>query len=93
MRKRHRPEEAVLKVREAETELAKGIEAEEVCRKLAISPATLTRWRHQYGGLSTPEVKRLRELEKENQRLKKAVAELILDKTVLQETVKHLGKA
>ena len=92
MKKRHRAEEVVLKVREAETEMAKGVPVEEICRKLDISLATLTRWRHQYGGLSTPEAKRLRELEKENDRLKRAVADLTLDKTILKETIKYLGK-
>lgn len=92
MKKRHRAEEVVVKVREAETDLANGVPVDEVCRKLDVSPATLTRWRHQYGGLSTPEAKRIRELEKENDRLKKAVADLTLDKTVLKETIKHLGK-
>lgn len=66
MKKRHKPEEVVAKVREAEVEMGKGVPVDEVCRKLGISEATLFRWRHQYGGLSTPEAKRLRALEREN---------------------------
>ena len=70
MKKRHTPEEVVVKVREAEFEMGKGVPVDEVCRKLGISEATLFRWRHRYGGLSTPEAKRLKGLERENRDLK-----------------------
>ena len=92
MKKRHKPEEVVAKVREAEVEMGKGIPADEVCRKLGISEATLFRWRHRYGGLSTPEAKRLRGLERENRDLKEMLAESELAKRVLQVALKHLGK-
>ena len=93
MKKRHKPEEVVAKVREAEVEMGRGVSADEVCRKLGISEATLFRWRHQYGGLSTPEAKRLRALEQENRDLKEMLAESELAKRVLQVALKHLGKA
>ena len=93
MKKRHKPEEVVAKVREAEVEMGKGVPVDEVCRKLGISEATLFRWRHQYGGLSTPEAKRLRALERENRDLKEMLAESELAKRVLQVALKHLGKA
>ncbi len=88
MKKRYKAEEIVVKVREAEAHLAQGLPVEEVCRTLGISTATLVRWRQQYAGLSTDEAKRLRTLEKENTRLRKTVADLALDKTILQETLK-----
>jgi len=93
VKKRHKPEEVVAKVREAEAELGRGVPVEEVCRKLEISDATLFRWRHQYAGMSTPEAKRLKALEHENAELKHIVAELELDKRILKTALKHLGKA
>lgn len=92
MKKRRPAEEIVALVREAETEMAKGIGVEEVCRKLNVAPATLVRWRHRYGGLSTPEAKRLKELERENAQLHKLVARAELEKQILREALKHLGK-
>lgn len=92
MKKRQPVEEMVRIVREAEAQLAQGKPVEEVCRTLALSESTLVRWRQKYGGLSTPEAKRLRELEKENGELKHIVAELELDRRILKATVKHLGK-
>ena len=93
MKKKHKAEEVVAMVRDAEVELGKGVPVEEVCRKLDISPPTLFRWRHKYGGLSTPEAKRLKVLEKENKDLKEMLAESELAKRVLQTAMKHLGKA
>lgn len=92
MKKRRPAEEIVAMVREAENDLAKGTPVEEVCRKLNVSPATLVRWRHRYGGLSTPEAKRLKELERENGQLKKLVAQSELEKQVMREVIKRLGK-
>jgi len=92
VKKRQPAEEIVRVVREAEILLAQGIPVDEVCRKLAISESTLVRWRHRYGGLSTPEAKRLKELERENGDLKQIVAELELDRRLLKAAVKHLGK-
>jgi len=93
MKKRQPVEEMVRMVREAEALLAQGKPVEEVCRQLGLTESTLVRWRHKYGGLSTPEAKRLKELEKENTDLKHIVADLELAKRVLQEAVKRLGKA
>jgi transposase-like protein len=93
VKKKHKAEEVVAMVRDAEVELGKGVPVEEVCRKLDISQPTLFRWRHKYGGLSTPEAKRLRSLERENRDLKEMLAESELAKRVLQTALKHLGKA
>lgn len=93
MKKRQPIEEMVRMVREAEVLLAQGKPIEEACRQLGLTESTLVRWRHKYGGLSTPEAKRLRELEKENTDLKHIVADLELAKRMLQEAVKRLGKA
>jgi putative transposase len=93
VKKRQAAEEIVRLVREAEALLAQGKPVEEACRQLGISESTLVRWRHRYGGLSTPEAKRLRELERENGELKHIVADLELAKRFLQEAVKRLGKA
>ena len=88
-RKRYTSEQIIHKLREAEVELAAaGKSVPTGCRKLAISEQTYYRWRKQYGGLRTNQAKRLKELERENSRLKKLVAELNLDKAILQETVR-----
>jgi len=92
VKKRFKAEEKVAKVREAETEMGRGVPVEEVCRKMEISEATLFRWRHQFGGMTTPEAKRLKALEHENAELKHIVAELELDKRILKVALKHLGK-
>lgn len=93
MKKRQPVEEMVRIVREAEALLAQGKPVDEVCRQLAISDSTLVRWRQKFGGLSLPEAKRLKELERENGELKHIVADLELGKRFLQEAVKRLGKA
>jgi transposase-like protein len=93
VKKRHAVEEMVRLVREAEALLAQGKPVEEVCRQLGLTESTLVRWRHRYGGLSTPEAKELRRLQRENTDLKGIVAELELARRVLQEAVKRLGKA
>jgi len=85
MGKRHSPEQIVRKLRQAEAKLAAGASIPEAARELGISEATLHRWRNQYGGMSTSEAKRLKELEKENARLKKLVAEQALDIDILKE--------
>ena len=84
-RKIHTPEEIIKKLREAAPLLAGGQSVEEVCRKLEVSPPTCHRWRQEYGGAKEETVKRLKELEKENGRLKKLVADLSLDKAILKE--------
>ncbi len=86
--KRHDAEQIIGMLRQAEVDLGGGMTVGQVCQKLAISEQTFHRWRNQYGGLKADEGKRLRELEIENTRLKKLVAELLLDKQMLQETVR-----
>ena len=73
--KRHSAEQIVGKLREAEVELARGATVKDACRKLAITEHTYYRWRREYGGLKLNQAKRLKQLEKENARLKKIVAE------------------
>ena len=84
-RKRHTPEEIIKKLREAATLLAGGQGVEEVCKRLEVSPPTYHRWKEQYGGAREQTVKRLRELEKENGRLKRIVADMALDNAMLKE--------
>ena len=84
-RKKHTPEQIIRKLREAEAELANGGTAEAVCKKLEITPATYYRWQKEYGGAKLDTVKRLKELEQENQRLKKLVANQALDIAMLKE--------
>ena len=85
MRKRHSPEQIIRKLRQAEGKLASGSTMPEVARELDISEATFHRWRNRYDGMSTSETKRLKELEKENARLKKLLAEKELDIDILKE--------
>jgi transposase-like protein len=87
MRTRHTPEQVIAKLRQAEADLAGGLSIAHVCQKLGVSEQTLHRWRNQYGGLKSDEAKRLKELEAENARLKRLVAELALDKQMLQEAL------
>ena len=84
-RHRHTPEQAVRKVREGERLLNDGKDLAEVLRMLEISEATWNRWRSQYGGMKASEAKRLRELEAENARLKRLVANQALDIDMLKE--------
>jgi putative transposase len=86
-RKRHSPEQVVRKLREAEAALSAGKSVEEVCKGLGVSPQTYFRWKREYGGAKADEVKRLKELEKENARLKEIVADLELDKKILKEAL------
>ena len=85
MKKRHTAEQIVAKLREAEVELAKGKPVAEVVRKLGITEQTYYRWRKEFGGLKVEQAKRMKELEKENARLKRLVAELSLEKQVLKD--------
>lgn len=84
-RQRHTPEQVVRKLREGERLLNAGKDLAEVLRTLGIAESTWNRWRNQYGGMKADEAKRLRELEKENGRLKKLLAEAELDKAMLKE--------
>ena len=85
---RHSPEQIIRKLREADAELAKGVAIPEVCKALGIAEATYHRWRSQFGGIKADEMKRLKELEKENARLKALVADLALDKAILKEAAR-----
>ena len=85
MAKGYSPEQIVCKLRDAEGKLAGGAKIPEVARQMGISEATFHRWRNQYGGMSASEAKRLKELERENARLKKLVAEQALDIDMLKE--------
>ena len=87
MKKRHTAEQIVAKLREAEVELAKGHKVPEVARKLGISEHSYYRWRKEYGGLRTDQARRFKELERENGRLKKLVADLSLDNAILKEVL------
>lgn len=86
-RKKHTPEQIIKKLREADAMLAAGKSIGQVCQSLEISEQTFHRWRNQYGGMKAEEAKRLKELEQENARLKKLVADLTLDKEILQEAI------
>jgi len=83
--KRFKAEQIVVMLREAEIQLAKGLDIVEVCRTLGISEQSYYRWRKEYGGLKVDQAKRMKCLEKENTRLKKIVADLTLDKAILKE--------
>ena len=83
--KRFKAEQIVIMLREAEIQLAKGLDIAEVCRTLGISEQTYYRWRKEYGGLKVDQAKKMKSLEKENARLKKIVADLTLDNSILKE--------
>jgi putative transposase len=85
---RHSPEQIIRKLREADAELAKGVATPEICKALGIAENTSYRWRNQFGGIKADEMKRLKELERENARLKALVADLALDKAILKEAAR-----
>ena len=87
-RKNTTPAQIINHLRKAEVEIANGKTIREVCKELGISEHTYYRWRREYGGMNTSQAKRLKELEKENQRLKRAVADLTLDNLILKEAAK-----
>lgn len=84
-RRRHSPDQVIRKLREGEKLLSEVRDLAEVCKHLEISEQSWHRWRNQYGGMKADEAKRLKELERENARLKKLVAEAELDKAMLKE--------
>jgi putative transposase len=88
VRRRHTPEQVVRKLREADRLLSEGKGVEEVARHLGVSESTYNRWRAQYGGMKADEVKRLKELETENRRLKEIVADKELENLALREIAK-----
>jgi transposase-like protein len=87
-RKRYRPEEIVAKLRQVEVLQSQGMAAADAVRQIGVSEVTYYRWRKEYGGMGTDQLKRLKELEKENQRLRRAVSDLTLDKLILAEAAK-----
>jgi putative transposase len=88
IRKRFTPEQIIGKLREAEVALAQEATVGQVCRTLGIAEQTFYRWRREYGGLKVEQAKRLKALEQENTRLRRAVSDLTLDKLILQEAVR-----
>jgi putative transposase len=78
-------EQIIAKLREAEIELARGKKVPEACRKIGVTEQTYYRWKKEYGGLRVDQAKRLKELEKENSRLKRLLADAELDKAILKE--------
>jgi transposase-like protein len=87
-RRRHTPEQVVRKLREADRLLGEGIELPEVIKQLEVSEQTYFRWRNQFGGMKAEDVKRLKELEAENARLKRIVADQVLENQALKEIAK-----
>jgi len=87
-KRRYRPEEIISKLREADVLISQGKKVVEVIKSLGITDVTYYRWRQEYGGMSVSQAKRLKELEKENERLRKAVSDLTLDKMILKEAAR-----
>ena len=87
-RKRHKPEEIVAKLRQVDVLTAQGQGVADAIRSIGVSEVTYHRWRNEFGGLKLDQVKRLKELELENGRLRKAVSDLTLDKLILQEAAR-----
>jgi len=86
--KRYRPEEIIARLRKAEVLLGEGRKVPEVVKALGITEVTYYRWRREYGGLSLSQAKHLKELERENLRLRRAISDLTLDKLILQEAAR-----
>ena len=87
-RKRHKPEEIVAKLRQVDVLTAQGKAVAEAIRSIGVTEVTYYRWKQEYGGLTTDQVRRLKDLEQENTRLRRAVSDLTLDKLILQEAAK-----
>ncbi|KPH62602.1 transposase [Novosphingobium sp. ST904] len=85
MARKHKPEEIIGKLREAEIVLAQGGTVVDACRRIGVTEQSYYRWRKEYGGLKMDQARRMKELEKENARLRRAVSDLTLDKLILQE--------
>ena len=88
MSKRHKPEEIVAKLRQVDVMTSQGQTVADAVRAIGVTEVTYYRWRQEYGGLKTNQVRRMKELELENQRLRKAVADLTLDKQILAEAAR-----
>ena len=86
-RKRYTPEQIIGMLREAEVRLSQGQSVSEICRGFGVSDQSYYRWRREYGGMEVSQAHRLKELERENSRLRKAVSDLTLDKMILNEAL------
>jgi putative transposase len=86
-RKRHKPEEIVAKLRQVDVLVSQGRSVADAVRSIGATEVTYYRWRQEFGGLKTEQIRRLKELEAENARLRRAVADLTLDKLILKEAV------
>lgn len=84
-KRRFTPEQIISNLRTVEIELAKGVKLEEICKKLAVTETTYYRWKKEFGGMRVEHAKRLKELEAENQRLKRIVANQAIDLSILKE--------
>jgi putative transposase len=87
-RKRYKPEEIVAKLRQVDVLVSQGQSVADAVRSIGVTDVTYYRWRSEFGGLKTDQVKRMKDLELENQRLRKAVSDLTLDKLILSEAAK-----
>ena len=87
-KKRYKPEEIVVKLRQVDVLVSQGQNISDAIRQIGVSEVTYYRWRQEYGGLKTEQVKRLKELEQENTRLRRAVSDLTLDKLILKEAAR-----
>ena len=87
-RKRHKPEEIVAKLRQVDLLTSQGTPMSDAIRSIGVTEVTYYRWRSEYGGLKSDQVKRLKDLETENARLRKAISDLTLDKLILQEAAR-----
>ena len=86
--KRYKAEEIILKLREADVEAGRGKTVPEICRQLGVSQVTYYRWRKEYGGMRVDQARRLKELEEQNSRLKRLLADAELDKAILREAAR-----
>src|SRR5512140_2072569 len=88
MAKKHKPEEVVAKLRQVDVLISQGAPIADAIRSIGVTEVTYYRWRNEYGGLKSDQVKRLKDLETENARLRKAISDLTLDKLILQEAAR-----
>ena len=86
--KRHKPEDVVVKLRQVDVLVSQGQSVAEAIRAIGVTEVTYYRWRQEYGGLKSDQVRRMKEMEVENQRLRRAIADLTLDKLILQEAAR-----
>lgn len=87
-KKRHKPEEIVAKLRQVDVLVSQGHSVADAIRQIGVTEVTYYRWRQEFGGLKSDQVKRLKELEAENNRLRRAISDLTLDKLILQEAAR-----